>query len=164
MMEDRFKERIRKAIIERPYAKYFVISFLAFFLFNILVNQSSALYLNPGSLVLWFAVGFFGLNILISFLVALNINLVVIRYKEVGGVSMKGGWFGFLGVVGGILGGSCPACFAGIFPALVGVFGVVLSLNSLPLHGLEIQIFSVVLLSISIGMFIRDPVCKIRIK
>lgn len=129
-----------------------------------LVNRAYAFYLVIGSMRLWYAIGFVGLNIIVSSLVALNINLIIIRYKEVGGISVKGGGVGSLGVFGGILGGSCPACFAGVFPALMGMFGVVLTLSSLPFKGLEIQLFSVVLLLISIKMFIRDPVCKIKFK
>lgn len=163
-MEKRFKERIKKAIFSKPYWRYFILWFFLFLAFNILVNQSLEIYLNPSSLRLWFAILFFGLNITVSFLVALNVNLVIIRYKEVGGVSAKGGAFGSLGVLGGVLGGSCAACFAGLFPAVMGVLGVAFNYNELPLHGLEMEIIAVILLLISVRMFIRDPVCKIRLK
>lgn len=162
MMEERFKKRIRRAIYDRPYSGYFGLIFILFFAFNIFVNQSLALYLSPGSLRLWFAIAFFGMNFLISGLVALNINLIIIRYKEVGGVSVKGGGVSSLGVIGGILGGSCPACFAGVFPALMGALGVAVDFRAFPLHGLEMQIVAVALLVVSIRMFIRDPVCKVK--
>ena len=148
----------------KPYGRYFLITFILFFTFNILVNQSLVLYLNPGGLVPWFAVLFFGLNIFVSLLVSLNINLVIMRYKDVGGVSAKGGTLGSLGVIGGIFGGSCPACFAGVFPALMGGLGVAVDFRAFPLHGLEMQIIAVALLLISIHMFLKDPVCKIKFK
>lgn len=75
--------------------------------------------------------------------------------------SKGGGGFTFVGVFGGVLGGACPGCFVGLFPAVLGLFGVTATLSILPLYGLEIQAASVGLLVFAVILLTRDTVCKI---
>lgn len=156
-------ERIKRAVLEKPYVFYFIGIFLAYIALNLWVNQ---VYVNLPlltSYATWFLIPFVALNfLLVPFLVALTVNLSVIKFKEMRSVSGKSSsGFGFVGVFGGILGGACPGCFVGLFPAVLGLFGITASLSVLPLFGLEIQLASVGLLGFSIVLLTRDNVCKI---
>ena len=98
-------------------------------------------------------------TLLVAFLVAVNINLVIFKFRELGSIGIKAGGIGSAGVFGGILGGACPGCFVGLFPAFLGLFGISASLSVLPLLGLEIQIVSVILLVASMILLTRDNTC-----
>ena len=162
MKKERIK-RIKKAITKKPYVFYFIGIFLLYIAINLIVNK---LYVNLNvftSLVLWFRIPFLLFNFLIiPFLVALTINLSILRFKEAGfgkHTSASG-----LGVFAGVLGGACPGCFVGLFPALLGLFGISASLSVLPLFGLEIQIFSAGFLIIAIHLLTKKIVCEIPLK
>ena len=64
----------------------------------------------------------------------------------------------------GILGGACPSCFVGLFPAVIGLFGISASLSSLPLFGIEIQVVSAILLLLSLFFLTGNNVCTIKIR
>ena len=159
-------ERIKRGITEKPYLFYFIGIFLVYIALNLGVNQ---IYVNLPiltSYATWFLIPFVSLNfLLVPFLVALTVNLSVIKFKEMRSVSSKSsGGFGFVGVFGGILGGACPGCFVGLFPAALGLFGITASLSVLPLFGLEIQFLSAAFLITAIILLTRDTVCKVPIK
>ena len=71
------------------------------------------------------------------------------------------GSIGFLGVTGGILGGACPGCFVGLFPAFLGLFGMTATLSILPFNGLEIQVASTALLLFSSYFLTKPLTCKV---
>ena len=158
----RFK-RIKRAITEKPYIFYFIGIFLVYVVFNLFINK---IYVNLSiftSFALWFRIPYllFGF-LLIPALVALTINLSIIKFREMRQVKGKGSrGFTFLGMFGGVFGGACPGCFVGLFPAVLGLFGITASLSILPLYGLEIQAGSVGLLMIAVILLTRDSVCKI---
>ena len=159
-------ERIKRAITEKPYVFYLIGIFLVYIALNLVINK---LYVNIDiftSFALWFIIPFLLFNFLIiPALVALTINLSIIKFKEMRPVGSKGsGGFGFIGLFGGILGGACPGCFVGLFPAVLGLFGITASLSVLPLFGLEIQFLSAAFLITAIILLTRDTVCKIDIK
>ena len=153
--------RIGEAIFKWPYFVVFILVAVLFFSLNIYLNQSYEIMLNLLGFKNWFTTGFIFFSILVSFLVALNINLAIIRIISFGNFGVKAGGVGLVGMFGGILGGGCPVCFAGLFPAFVGLFGITASLSIFPLQGLEIQMISSILLVISITMLAKDPVCKV---
>lgn len=158
------KERIKKAILKRPYIFYFILIFLAYIALNLIINK---LYVNTlvfTTFALWFRIPFLIFNfLLVPFLAALTINLSVLRFKEASSLGLGSGATG-LGAFGGILGGACPGCFVGLFPAFLGVFGVTATLSIFPFYGLEIQLASVVLLLIAIMLLTRDIVCEVPVK
>jgi hypothetical protein len=173
--KDSLKRRLSKindATLKRPYAIYFVIIFFAYIGLNLWINK---IYVNLPTLTsyaTWFLIPFLIFNFfLVPALVALTMNLSIVKFKELkevqGEGSKKGkgkaGSFAALGVFGGVLGGACPGCFVGLFPAVLGLFGVTASLSILPLFGLEIQILSTVLLGVSIFYLTRDTVCKVSL-
>jgi hypothetical protein len=159
-MEDRIV-RIKEAILKWPYLGIFILVSVLFFSLNVYLNQSFEFIKNLSSFRLWFIIGFIFFSILVSILVALNVNLSIIRFKSLGNFGAKTGGIGLMGTFGGVLGGGCPACFAGFFPAFVGLFGITASLSIFPLKGLEIQMASATLLLISVMMLTKDPACKI---
>lgn len=156
-------QRIKRAITEKPYIFYFIGIFLIYIAINLIANQ---LYVNLEvftSFALWFRIPYllFGF-LLIPALVALTINLSIIKFREMRLVKSKGSrGFTFLGMFGGVLGGACPGCFVGLFPAVLGLFGVTASLSVLPFYGLEIQAASVGFLVVAVILLTRDTVCKI---
>ncbi len=156
-------QRIKKAVLEKPYVFYFIGIFFVYVGINLWVNK---LYVSLSvftSLVLWFRIPFILFTfLLIPALVALTMSLSIIKFREMRSVNNKGGsGFTFVGIFGGVLGGACPGCFVGLFPAILGLFGVTASLSVLPLFGLEIQAASVALLVVAVVLLTRDTVCKI---
>ena len=52
--------------------------------------------------------------------------------------------------LGGLATGVCPACVTGIFPIVLGFFGVTFSWASLPFHGVEVQALVVIVLALTL--------------
>jgi len=92
-------------------------------------------------------------------LTALTLNLVIIKVRALKSVQKSSG-FAALGAFFGLLGGACPSCFVGLFPVIVGLFGITASLSSLPFFGVEILAGSAGLLLLSIWLMTRDNVCR----
>jgi len=154
--------KIKQAISGRPYVFYFIIIFLLYIIINILINQT---YITFGVFFSIYRPSFYIpyiiFNLVVAFLVPLNINLIIIKVKEISLVSGAEG-FSILGVIGGLIGGACPGCIAGLLPSISGILGVAgFSLYNLPFHGLEIQVLSIVLLIIGALLLSRDLTCKI---
>jgi len=159
------KEILKKVILTKPYIFYFGIVFIIYFVFNFYVNQ---LYVTGWDIFSTYRVSFFVpfvfFLIFIPILVALNVNLVIHKFGELKSLDKRGnvvGGVGFLGMVGGLIGGACPGCFAGLFPAIVGIFGISATLVNLPFYGLEIQVLSSVFLLISIYYLTKPVKCEI---
>lgn len=158
-------QRIKSAILKKPFLFYFILIFVFYIFLNVFINKIHITFYTLIHSMNWlFVIPYLLFNfIIVPFLVALTVNLSIMRFKELG-ISRKGSgsFLGSLGAFGGLLGGACPACIAGLFPAFLGLFGVVgFSLNVLPLMGLEIQILSSGLLTWSILLLSKEPVCKI---
>ena len=151
--------KLKAATIKKPYLYSFVLIFLIYIIVDVFVNkvhQSLDIISAKGFL---FLASFVLLFILVPFLVATCFNLVWIKFKELKALSKVSG-LAAVGAFGGFLGGACPSCFVGLFPAFMGLFGITLSLGNLPFYGLEIQLISVILLFISIFLLTRDNVCN----
>ena len=165
-LKQRRLERIKNAF-KKPYIFSFIFIFLAYIGLNVYVNELHVYTDVLTSYAKWFVVPFLFFNfLLIPGLTALTINLAVLRFKEAGGFGKGAGGAGMssAGIFGGILGGACPGCFAGLFPAFLGLFGVTATLGNLPLFGLEIQIGAAILLTVAIFLLTQDVVCKIPVK
>ena len=153
-------ERIKQATVQPPYLFSFIFIFLVFTGINVVANQ---LYVTTPVLFsynLKIVIPYVFFAILVAGLIALNINLMILRYKE-RTVNKEGGLTA-LGVFGGLMGGACPSCFVGVFPAVLGIFGFSISLSSLPLNGLEIQLVSALFLVIAVMFLTKDNVCKVK--
>jgi len=110
-----------------------------------------------------FVIPFIALSLITALLVGVNINLIILKFKEIKLLSGIGGTAS-LGLFGGILGGACPGCLVGLFPAFIGLFGVSATLSNLPLFGLEVQIASAGFLILSMFLLTKDVTCKIDLK
>ncbi len=156
-------QRLKNASLRKPYIFSFIIIFLIYIGINLWINQT---YTSLGvltSYATWFWIPTILFTfLLIPFLVALTINLTIIKFKEM--KTVKGSGFTVTGMFGGILSGACPGCFVGLFPAFLGLFGITASLSILPLYGLEIQMVSVVLLILAIILLTKDVICEVPIK
>jgi len=157
-------QRIKRAILTKPYIFYFIFIFFIYLSINILLNQiyvTIPLLKNYNPIFLYPYVLFNFL--IIPFLVALTINLTIMKFKDLKSLKGKENSAGLLGIFSGVIGGACPGCFAGLFPAFIGLFGVNATLSSLPLFGIEIQIFSAILLIVAIVLLTRPTICKVQI-
>ena len=154
--------KIKVAIINYPYSIIFIISFFGFILLNALINKT---YITLPSLVSnkQFFYPYILLNRMIGpFFFALVINLAYIRVRSLGIGGLGSGSHGMIGSFVGLIGGACPGCLIGLFPAVLGLFGVSASLSVFPLFGFEIQMLSVILLLVSVHFLSKEAVCKIK--
>tara|TARA_Y100000310_G_C20665617_1_gene807319 strand:- start:1679 stop:2188 length:510 start_codon:yes stop_codon:yes gene_type:complete len=163
---DAVRKNILKEVTSGSYIVSFVVVFFIYLGINVYVNQLYVTGLGIFSMYrTFFAIPFIFFLFLVPGLVALNVNLVVYKFKDLKLMSKRGragaGSVGFLGISAGLIGGACPGCFAGLFPAAVGIFGVTATLSSLPFNGLEVQLASSVLLFVSIYFLTRPVSCEI---
>jgi hypothetical protein len=167
MIEETRTQRIKKAITQKPYNYIFITALISFFTFNWYLNELGIFFTSLYTLEVWFSTTFILLMIIITLLVPLTISLAYMRIKSIGmfkvkEVGTKEGASSIGGILTGILAGSCPACFAGLFPAFMGLFGITASLSSLPLNGIELQIGSIILLLLAVWMLSKEPLCKVK--
>lgn len=109
-----------------------------------------------------YAVSFILINLLIiPTLVSLTLIISIEKIRDLRSIKASKGSVPIIAIFGTLLGGACPGCFVGLFPAFVGLFGSTLTLNDLPFGGLEIQIVSGAVLIISLSYLTRETVCKI---
>ena len=159
-LKNRF-EKVYLITLKKPYVFSFFTIAILYLGINIFVNKTyitaQSLFNNYSSFIYFFI--FF--TLLVAFLVAANINLAYTKIKTLRQLN-KGSGLTALGAFGGILGGACPGCFVGLFPAFLGLFGVTASLGNLPFYGLEIQAISGVLLVMSLYLLTRDETCQIK--
>lgn len=100
-------------------------------------------------------------TIAVAALTALTLNLAIIKVKQLRRIQKSSGLVA-LGSFFGLLGGACQSCFVGLFPAVVGLFGVTASLSKLPFFGVEILAASAGLLLLSVWLMTRENVCRRR--
>jgi len=152
--------KLKEAVISKPYAYYFIVFFLGYISLNFFVNNLSNTYI----LLFYTLTGKITLTLILitGLLVATSLNLVIIKFKEIRQFNKAEGFTAF-GIFGGLMGGACPACFVGLFPAFLGLFGVTASLTDLPFKGVELQIGSIVLLVVSIVLLSKPSVCNPKI-
>src|SRR3989338_4602547 len=104
--------KFKHASIRKPYVYTFIAIFVGYLAVNIFLNQ---LYITgPESLSNpIFAIPFVSFNLIVAALVALNINLIIIKFKDLKSVH-QGSTFALLGTFAGVMGGACPGCFVGV--------------------------------------------------
>ena len=152
-----------KEIFRKPYVYFVILIFGLYLLINILISgfyNTIPLIIVYAKTVNWLELG---ISILLTFtigiLVAINAVYVYAKYKErkkCAGSATLGG----IGTVGGLVTGVCPLCVTGLFPLLLGIFGVSFSFASLPLKGIEVQILVIVILIGSLWMLNKKPITK----
>ncbi|MAG07633.1 hypothetical protein CMI46_02355 [Candidatus Pacearchaeota archaeon] len=155
-------QKIKEVTIRKPYVFYFLLVLIIYLTLNSVINQTYIT--NPillSSYKLSFSIPYIILSIFVALLVALNVNLIIFKLKEYRQIN-KASSLSLVGVFGGILGGACPGCFVGLFPAFIGLFGISATLGNLPFLGLEIQVASIILLVIGVILLTKENVCKVN--
>lgn len=100
-------------------------------------------------------------TIIISLLIGLTIALFFAKLHE---LHLKSAGVGVIGVMIGSLAAGCPGCFFGLFPLVLSFFGVTGTLAILPWNGLEFQVITISMLSLSVWMLAKetDLTCKVK--
>lgn len=155
--------KIKEALFTSPYRYYALISGISFLFLNFALNEVYVIGFHIFSYVWYISIPYTLFTVVNTILIALNVNLMIMRFKEMNGFNKKGGVFSAIGTTFALLTGACPGCIAGIFPAVAGILGSTFTLNQLPLYGMEIQILSTVLLLIGTYQLSKPMTCKIKI-
>lgn len=155
------KQKIKKSF-SSPYIYLFILWFFIFFFINFYFNE---IY------VIWFSVFHYWIKIYLpyvfftlfnTFLIALSINLIILKVKEVRSISSKWWFFWTVWTFFALLTWACPWCVAWIFPAFMWMFGSHYTMMELPLMWLELQIISFVFLLFWIYFLSKDMSCKLK--
>lgn len=156
-------KRVKEGILGRKVT--FILIFFGYIILNSILNETYVtLPMILGTFSV-FSVSYVLVNlIIVPFLIATTIVLAIDKVKDLREVSAGKKSVPIIAMAATLLGGACPGCFAGLFPAFIGLFGSALTLSSLPFYGLEIQVASSILLIISINYLTRDTICKIEKK
>lgn len=153
-----------KELFKKPYIYWILGIFIVYLALNIWLSQFYEVLfqipyfldtLNWGELLLSFL-----LAVTIGILIALSMTLMIKEYKTRKSLLKKQGFFSSLGIIGGFSTGVCSACIAGFFPLIFSLFGITFSWAFLPFNGIEVQLFSIGILSTSIVLMTRKKNCK----
>ncbi|MFT4282877.1 MAG: hypothetical protein ACMXX6_00445 [Candidatus Woesearchaeota archaeon] len=153
---------LKNALRDYRVLLFLFFSSISFFLLTFFLNDqhiAMPLMLKIDTVNAVFFLFFLILNSLLFGLVVGLIYYKLVIFKTFN----KGMTFGSFAAFIGFLGGACATCYAGILPSLLIFLGISFSLASLPLNGLEIMIFSSILLLVSIYYLSKNQeICKIK--
>ena len=153
-----------KELFKKPYVYWMGSIFIVYILLNVWLSKFYEVLfqipyfldtLNWGELLLSFV-----LAVTIGILIAINMTFMIKEYKTRKMLMKKQGFFASLGLIGGVSTGVCSACIAGFFPLLFALFGITFSWAFLPWKGIEIQLLSITLLSISLFLITKQRGCE----
>src|SRR3989344_4674812 len=141
------------------FIKRHLIWIICIFVLYLLLNVWLSGFYNTLPLILayantvnWWKLSFSLLfTLIIGALVSLNSVSLFVHYRQ-RKECKKESFFAGIGGVGGLAVGVCPLCVVGLFPLILSALGISFSFGILPFQGLEIQIFVIILLSISLYM------------
>ena len=153
-----------KTVLASKYLGLFLTIFILYIAINFFINQFYETLPVFFSFRLSFVIPYVILSLLIGLLVSINITLIVYKLRQVRTLNTEQTGATAMGVFGGMLGGACPGCFVGLLPSLAGVFGVTVSLSSLPFLGYEIQIPTLLILGATTYVVASPLTCKVEIK
>lgn len=142
-----------KRVFRRPYIYWTVALFLLYLVIAIIISgfyNTFQLIIRYADTVNWWKLSFsLILSLIIGVLVAINSVYLFIRYRE-RKACKKETTLASLGTAGGLITGICPLCVTGLLPLLFGALGISFSFGMLPLQGIEVQLFTVGILAISL--------------
>ncbi|MBS3132827.1 hypothetical protein J4470_01700 [Candidatus Woesearchaeota archaeon] len=142
----------------RGYALLFVVLLASYLGFNFWINRFYETLPTLLSLRLSVIAPYAAGTVLISLLVALNITVIIYKLRQVMVFGKEVGVTA-VGMFGGTLGGACPGCFVGVFPAVAGLFGVTATLSSLPFLGFEILIPTLLVALVALYLVAKPLTC-----
>ncbi len=100
--------------------------------------------------------------LLIAFLFGINMMFVSYTFSNLKTYANQAGTGIFSSVIGLFIAG-CPACSLTLISLIVPYIGALISLPVFPLHGLEIQLFGLLLMMISLFFVSKDLTCDIKL-
>lgn len=154
---------IKYVLAKRNYKLLLALLVITYLTINVLINQFYVTLPVFLSFRLSLTIPYILLSIGTGIVAALNITLVIYKFKQVTAIKREAGTAS-VGIFGGLLGGACPGCFVGLFPTLTGVFGTSLTLSALPFLGFEIAIPAFLLSLIALYIISNPLTCKIKEK
>ena len=138
-----------KTLLKKPCVYFVILIFLVYLSLNIILSgfyNTIPLILVYAKTVDWLKLGIsLFLTLTIGALIAFNSVLIYVKYKEKKRCK-KEMTLSSAGAIGGLVTGVCPLCVTGLIPLILGFTGVSFSFASLPLQGIEVQIFVVIIL------------------
>lgn len=142
-----------RRVFHRPYLFWTITIFFLYLLLATLISgfyDTIRLIAIYASTINWFKLSVsLVLSVITGALVAINAVYLYILHKSRQQCHSAKTLTG-VGTATGLLAGVCPLCVTGLIPLLLGWFGVSFTLGSLPFQGVEVQITTVVLLSLSL--------------
>ncbi len=103
----------------------------------------------------WLELGFSSfLALVIGVLVGLTSVSAYLQYKE-RQACREGTVLAGIGALGGLVTGFCPICTVSVIGLLFSTLGIGFSLGSLPFQGIEIQLLTIIILSVSLWFLER---------
>ena len=153
---------IRTVLSSRVYLALFFVFLAVYFSLNFWINQFYEILPFFLSYRLSFVLPYILLTGLIGIGIALNLTIIAYKIKQMLGLKKEVGMTAF-GAIGGMLGGACPGCFIGLLPSLAGVFGLTVTLSSLPFLGFEIQIPTFLLVAGGLYIISNPLTCIVKL-
>ncbi|MBR9700734.1 hypothetical protein GOV11_02615 [Candidatus Woesearchaeota archaeon] len=153
---------VKNTLTTRPHRVNVIPLSLIYFIIIGIVH--TYIYTNPirffHTFPVWYTSLYTILTLIVSIMIGVTLTLIIAKIREVRSKSLG---LGVLGVAVGSLAAGCPGCFFGLFPIVLGVFGVGGTLAVMPLNGLEFQMLSIILLTGSILSLAKetDISCKV---
>jgi MFS family permease len=152
-----------RQILRKQYlALAIVVSFLYIFIIGlVLAYVYNGIHIFYTSGFPSYTIPFTILTIIAGMALGINVALLAAKFQE---IRAKSAGMSVLGIFMGSLAIGCPGCFFGLFPIVLGVFGISGTLALLPLHGLELQVFSIIILVTGSLMLAKESemVCKVK--
>ncbi len=151
--------KILSIVFQKPQIYWTLGIFLAYMLLVIIISgfySTIPLILKYSATINWIELSLsLAFSLLIGFLVAVNAVYAYHQY-QLRIQCKEGNAFASAGTLGGLAAGVCPLCVTGLFPLILGAFGVSFSFATLPFKGLEVQVLSIALLLIGLSFFKRE--------
>lgn len=160
--------RIKKIKNLLKLKNYFLLVFLSSLFYIILSAILVYYFFNGFYLFFNYSLGYYPwINIIfaliLSVLFGLNIGLLIYRFNEVKKYTNESGTGIFTSILG-IFSAGCPICSLTIIGFIVPGLSAAYSLAILPFKGLEIQLFGILVLIISILILTKDEACETLLK
>lgn len=156
-------EFVRKTLSTRPHRLNVIPLSLIYFIIIGIIHA----YIYNGhpfqffhTFPVWYTALYTILTLITSVLIGVTLTLIIAKIKEVKSKSLG---LGVLGIAAGSLAAGCPGCLFGLFPIVLGFFGIGGTLAIMPFNGIEFQALSAIFLLGSILSLAKetDLGCKV---
>src|SRR3989344_6649042 len=156
-------EKIKNVLKQKSYFKIFLITFIFYLLLStyLIYYFFNGFYLFFNYSIKYYPYLNILFTIILSFLFGINLSLILFRFKEIKKYNNESGTGIFTSVLS-LFSAGCPVCSFTILSFLIPGLSATFSLAILPFNGLEIQLFGIFLLLISIFILTKENVCKVN--